>query len=106
MGADFPAPSTFFLPLLSCRSSHESPTSNWAEFCDPRVDKLASEAEAAQPTDPAAARRLWAQADRIVTNQAPYVPVYDEASPHSSPPGRELPRLPGVWTLLDQMWVR
>ena len=36
-GADFPAPSTFFLPLLSCRSSHESPTSNWAEFCDPRV---------------------------------------------------------------------
>jgi YVTN family beta-propeller protein len=106
-GADFPAPSTFFLPLLSCRSSHESPTSNWAEFCDPRVDKLASEAEAAQPTDPAAARRLWAQADRIVTNQAPYVPVYDQASAaFVSARVGNYQDSPGYGPLLDQMWVR
>ena len=46
-----------------------------ARLCDPHVDALASQAQAAQLTDPAAARRLWAQADRIVTDQAPYVPV-------------------------------
>ena len=74
-GADFPSPSTFFGPLLSCQSADEPGTSNWAGFCDPHVDALASQAQAAQLTDPAAARRLWAQADRIVTDQAPYVPV-------------------------------
>jgi ABC-type transport system substrate-binding protein len=39
------------------------------------VDALVSQAQAAQLTDPAAARRLWAQADRIVTDQAPYAPI-------------------------------
>ena len=106
-GADFPAPSTFFLPLLSCRSSHESPTSNWAEFCDPRVDQLTSEAQAAQVTDPATARRMWAQADRIATNQAPYVPVYDQASAaFVSPRVGNYQDSPGYGPLLDQTWVR
>lgn len=106
-GADFPAPSTFFLTLLSCHSSHEFGTGNWAEFCDPRVDKLVSEAEAAQPTDPAAARRMWAQADRIVTNQAPYVPVYDDSSAaFVSARVGNYQDSPEYGPLLDQMWVR
>ena len=72
-GADFPSASDFLPPLLSCRSFYQDPsnTSNYAEFCDPHVDKLASQAQAAQLTDPATARRLWAQVDRIVTDQAP-----------------------------------
>ena len=78
-GADFPAPSTFFGPLLSCPSADEPATSNWAGFCDPHVDTLASQAQAAQLTDPAAARRVWAWADRIVTHQAPYVPIFNVA---------------------------
>jgi len=105
---DFPAPSTFFLPLLSCHSSYQSATSNWAEFCDPHVDKLASQAQAAQLTDPAAARRLWAQADRIVTDQAPYVPVYNDASSAAfvSSRVRNYQESPEYGPLLDQMWVR
>jgi hypothetical protein len=43
-GADFPAPSTFFGPLLSCHMA-DMPDSNSAEFCDPRVDALASQAQ-------------------------------------------------------------
>jgi peptide/nickel transport system substrate-binding protein len=74
-GADYPAPSTFFGPLLSCQSADEPGTQNLARFCDPHVDALARQAQAVQLTDPAAARRLWAQADHIVTDQAPYVPV-------------------------------
>jgi YVTN family beta-propeller protein len=107
-GADFPAPSTFFLSL-TCRSFYENPayTANYAEYCSPRVDKLAAEAQAEQLTDPATARMLWAHVDRAVTDQAPWVPVFN-----------------GSWTvfvssrvgncqihanygpLLDQMWVR
>src|SRR4029077_1301416 len=76
-GADFPGPSTFFGPLLSCRSADEPGTSNWAGFCDPHVDALDSQAQAAQLTDPSATRRLWAQTARLVTDEAPYVPIYN-----------------------------
>ncbi len=94
-------------PLLSCQSADEPGTSNWAGFCDPHVDALASQARAAQLTDPAAARRLWAQADRIVTDQAPYVPVLNstDAGFVSSRVGN-YQESPVYSSLLDQMWVR
>jgi YVTN family beta-propeller protein len=108
-GADYPDPSSFFLPILSCRSFYRAPasTGNYAEFCDPRVDKLARQAQAAQLTDPAAARRLWAQVDRIVTDQAPWVPLLNQASTEfvSSRVGN-YQESPLYGPLLDQMWVR
>ena len=105
--ADFPSPSTFFGPLLSCQSADEPATSNWARFCDPHVDALVSQAQAAQLTDPATARRLWAQADRIVTDQAPYVPIDNGGTAGfvSSRAGN-YQASPMYGPLLDQMWVR
>ena len=105
--ADFPSPSTFFGPLLSCQSAAEPATNNWAGFCDPYVDTLASQAQAAQLTDPAAARRLWAQADRIVTDQAPYVPILNVSNAGfiSSRAG-DYQASPVYGPLLDQMWVQ
>jgi YVTN family beta-propeller protein len=106
-GADFPSPSTFFGPLLSCQSANEPVTNNWARFCDPHVDALTSQAQTAQLTDPAAARRLWAQADRIVTDQAPYVPIANGGTAGfvSSRAGN-YQESPVYGPLLDQMWVR
>ena len=78
-----------------------------AHFCDPHVDALARQAQAAQATDPAAARKLWAQADRIVTDQAPYVPVGNvpPAGFVSSRVGNY--QISPVYGLLPgQMWVR
>jgi len=107
--ADYPAAGTFFLPLLSCRSFNEDPTNtlNLAEYCDPRVDALAAKAEAAQLTDPAAARSLWAQVDRLVADQAPWVPVLNEARVGfvSSRVGN-FQDSPAYTYLVDQMWVR
>jgi ABC-type transport system substrate-binding protein len=104
--ADFPDPSTFFGPLLSCRSTDGS-GSNFAEFCDPRVDALASQAQAVQVTEPAAARNLWSQADQLVTDDAPYVPVYNatDAGFVSSRAGN-YQASPVYGPLLDQMWVQ
>jgi peptide/nickel transport system substrate-binding protein len=106
-GADFPDPSTFFGPLLSCQSADEPGTSNWPRFCDPQVDALASQAQAAQLTDPAAARSLWARADRIVTDQAPYVALLNQcmAGFVSSRVGN-YEESPVYGPLVDQMWVR
>jgi YVTN family beta-propeller protein len=106
-GADYPAPSTFFGPLLSCQSADEPGTQNLARFCDPHVDALARQAQAVQLTDPAAARRLWAQADHIVTDQAPYVPVLNVGTAGfvSSRAGN-YQESPVYGPLVDQMWVR
>jgi peptide/nickel transport system substrate-binding protein len=106
-GPDFPTPSSIFGPLLSCQSADEPSTTNWAGFCDPHLDALASQARAAQLTDPAAARGLWAQADRIVTDQAPYVPFFNfsEAGVVSSRVGN-YQQSPVYGPLLSQMWVR
>jgi YVTN family beta-propeller protein len=108
--ADIPTPSDFFFPVLSCHSFDQKPahTDNFAEFCDPRADQLAGTAQAAQQTDPAAARKLWAQVDRRVTDQAPWVPILnlDESVFVSARVGnyQDLPYYGGP--LVDQMWVR
>jgi len=107
--ADYPAAGTFFLPLLSCRSFNEDPTAtlNLAEYCDPRVDALAARAQAAQLTNPAAARSLWAQVDRLVTDQAPWVPVLNEAlAGFVSTRVGNYQQSPAYAYLVDQMWVR
>ena len=109
-GADFPAASNFFLPTLTCHSFYLDPTNtnNQAGFCDPQVDRLASKAQAAQLTDPAYARRLWAQVDRIVTNQAPWAPVDDESYSTGFVSARvgNYQDSPFYGPLVDQMWVR
>ena len=108
--ADIPTPSDYFLPVLTCRSFDQDPasTANLAEFCDPQADQLASKAQAAQQTDPAAARGVWAQADRVVTGLAPWVPIFNESGIWFVSARvrncQESPYYAGP--LLDQMWVR
>jgi YVTN family beta-propeller protein len=110
-GADYPTASEFFLPLLSCRSYYQdhnaSNTSNYAGFCDPHADQLASQAQAAQLTDPATARRRWAQVDRVVTDQAPWVPIlsFGDTTFVSARTGN-YQESPISGPLYDQMWVR
>ena len=108
--ADIPSASDFFLPELTCRSLYQDPasTANVAGFCEPQADKLASQAQAAQQTDPAAARKLWAKLDRLVTDQAPWVPILNASETVfvSARVGnyQESPSYGGP--LLDQLWIR
>jgi peptide/nickel transport system substrate-binding protein len=72
------------------------------------VDQLASQAQAAQQTDPAGARKLWAELDRTVTDQAPLAAVLNTSSTVfvSARVGnyQESPSYGGP--LLDQIWIR
>src|SRR5262249_7524246 len=108
-GADFPAASTFYSETLSCRSFYRDPTQtgNSSGFCDHHVDKLPSEPRPSQPTDPAAARRLWARVDHIITDEAPWVPVFNNALTFfvSARLGN-FQVSPEYGSLVDQMWVR
>jgi YVTN family beta-propeller protein len=102
-GSDFPSPSTFFVSALSCLSSASNP----AEYCDPGVDKLSSQAQAAELTDPAAARALWARVDHAVTDQAPWAPVFNSSwTVFVAARAGNCQVSTSYGPLLDQMWVR
>jgi YVTN family beta-propeller protein len=108
-GADFPTASGMIVPALSCGSFDQDPTNttNYAGFCDPHADQLASQAQAAQLTDPATARTLWAQVDHIITDQAPWAPIisFATASFVSARIGN-YQQSASLGPLLDEMWVR
>jgi ABC-type transport system substrate-binding protein len=109
--ADIPAASDFFLQTLTCRSFDRKSafTANIAQFCDPHVDQLVGQAQAVQQTDPAAARKLWASIDRLITDQAPWVPLYNESPVVFFASARVGNYQESTWyqgPLLDQIWVQ
>jgi len=76
---DYPAPSDFLNVLLGCGSirpgSDASP--NIAAFCDPSIQNLMTKAENLGVTNPPAANNIWAQVDHAMTDQAPWVDLYN-----------------------------
>ena len=107
---DFPAPSNFIGPLLTCRSfipASPSGNINAAEFCDPRIDAQVTRALARQTRPPGAASALWARIDHELVDQAPWVPLYNprELVVVSARVGNY--QFDPNWNLLvDQLWVR
>jgi ABC-type transport system substrate-binding protein len=106
-GADIPTVSNYFVPFLSCQSLHQASGNNASWYCNPHADQLASQAQALQVTDPAAARRAWAQLYRLVSNQAPVVPIFTGSiTVFVSARAANYQEQPIYGPLLDQIWVR
>ena len=106
-GADIPTVSNYFVPFLSCQSLHQSAANNLSWYCNPHADQLASQAQATQVTDPAAARRAWAQLYRLVSNQAPVVPIFTGSiTVFVSARAANYQEQPIYGPLLDQIWVK
>jgi peptide/nickel transport system substrate-binding protein len=76
---DYPAPSDFLNVLLGCGSIHpgSDASPNIAAFCDPSIQKLMTKAENLGVTNPPAANNIWAQVDHAMTDQAPWVDLYN-----------------------------
>jgi YVTN family beta-propeller protein len=106
---NYPAPSEYIKWFLSCQNfiPESSASPNWAEFCDPALDAQIGRALAAEGTNSPAASRMWAGADRIVTDQAPLVPLVDPAAVNFV--SRRVGNYqynPQLGILFDQLWVR
>jgi YVTN family beta-propeller protein len=100
--ADYPAPSTFFDPVVRCGGGV-----NFGGFCRPGIDRLADRAGALQATDPQAAADLWAKVDRRVTDAAPLVWLTSVNDVNfTSERLRNYQRNPQVGPLIGQLWVR
>ena len=67
--ADYPAASNFINEFFTCDAAL-TPRSG---FCDPQIDEMVEEATRVQIDDPFAAGALWAEIDRAIVDQAPYV---------------------------------
>lgn len=102
--ADFPAPSNFFVPLLTCAAVGSN---NAAAFCDPSIDRKIRRAGELEVSDPQSAIALWSTIDRDVMRQAPWAPYANGGQI-----GLVTRRVGNYqnslqWgPLFDQMWVR
>ena len=76
---DYPAASDFLVILLGCGSFHPNSNSspNIAEFCDKKIEAKMDQAGKQGITDPEGANKLWAQIDKDVTDQAPWVSMFN-----------------------------
>ena len=76
---DYPAASDFLDILLGCGSFHPNSNSspNIAEFCNKPIQAKMDQAGAMGLTDPTGANNLWAQVDKEVTDQAPWVSMFN-----------------------------
>ncbi|MDP9303057.1 MAG: ABC transporter substrate-binding protein [Actinomycetota bacterium] len=80
---------------------------NPARFCDRGIDEKAARALNLFATEPEGAVRMWAQLDRELVAQAPWVPLFNPRSPLlASKRVGNWQYHPYLNILLDQLWVR
>jgi peptide/nickel transport system substrate-binding protein len=105
---DYPAPSDFLNVLLGCGSIHKNSDAspNIAAFCDKAIQAKINQAESVEATDPTKAAQLWTEVDHEMTQQAPWVDLYNpkqidflSANVH----GYEWN--PQWYILIDQLWL-
>ena len=106
---DYPAASDFLNVLLGCSNfrpnSDASP--NISGFCNKGIQAQMDAASKLEATDPSAANNAWAAVDKAVTDQAPWIDMFNPKQIDF-----EAKRVHGYtwspewYTLLDQLWVQ
>jgi peptide/nickel transport system substrate-binding protein len=73
---DYPSTNSVFLAFL-CSSITANPKTNgnYAGLCDRRLDAQVARAESLETTSPASAAGAWRSADRMLTDDAPWLPM-------------------------------
>jgi peptide/nickel transport system substrate-binding protein len=106
---DYPAPSDFLNVLLGCGSIHpgSDASPNIAAFCDKSIQAQMTKAANLGTTNPAAANSIWAQVDHAVTDQAPWVDLYNPKQiDFLSKRVHGYQWNPQWYILIDQQWLK
>jgi DNA-binding SARP family transcriptional activator/ABC-type transport system substrate-binding protein/streptogramin lyase len=100
--ADFPLPSNFY-DLVSCAGAGYP-----LSYCNKDLDRRAAAAASQMQTDPGAALRAWTAINRVVTDQAPLVPVTNDVNwwLTSERVGNYQRGGVEIGPMLSQLWVR
>jgi peptide/nickel transport system substrate-binding protein len=105
---DYPAPSDFLNVLLGCGSIHPNSDAspNIAAFCDKSIQAQMDQAEA-MGTNPDAANAIWQKVDHEMTDQAPWVDLYNPKQiDFLSKRVGGYQWNPQWYILIDQLWVK
>ena len=98
---DYPQPGNYFDATVGCGASFYIP------YCNRTIQALADRARSLRRTDPAESLALWAQVDRMLTDDAAVVPMINRvATVVVSPQVGNVINRDGFGPLLDQMWLR
>jgi peptide/nickel transport system substrate-binding protein len=106
---DYPAASDFLNVLLGCGSihPHSDASPNIAAFCDKSIQAQMTQAGSLGQTNPASASNIWAQVDHAVTDQAPWVDLYNpKLIDFLSARVHGYQFNPQWYILIDQMWLK
>ena len=106
---DYPVPSDFLNVLLGCGSIHpgSDASPNIAAFCDQAIQAKMTQASSMQLTNLAGANDLWAQVDHEVTDQAPWVDLFNPKQiDFLSKRVGNYQWNPQWYILIDQLWVQ
>jgi peptide/nickel transport system substrate-binding protein len=105
---DYPAPSDFLNVLLGCGSIHPNSDAspNIAAFCDKKIQAQMTQAEN-QGDNPDAANAIWQKVDHEVTDQAPWVDLFNPKQiDFLSKRVGNYQWNPQWYILIDQLWVK
>jgi peptide/nickel transport system substrate-binding protein len=106
---DYPAASDFLNVLLGCGNVHQGSDAspNIAEFCDKTIQTQMDKAINLGVTDQDAANNLWAQVDHAVTDQAPWVDMFNpQQIDFLSKRVQGYQWNPQWYILIDQQWLK
>ena len=106
---DYPAASDFLNVLTGCGSihPHSDASPNIAAFCDKTIQAQMDKAMTLGQTDPTAANNIWAQVDHAVTDQAPWVDMYNPKQiDFLSSRVHGYQWNPQWYILIDQQWLK
>lgn len=106
---DYPAASDFLNVLLGCGSIHpgSDASPNIAAFCDKSIQAQMDKAEQLGVTNPTAANNIWAQVDHAMTDQAPWVDLYNPKQiDFLSKRVQGYQWNPQWYILIDQQWLK
>ncbi len=101
MAPDYPVAGNYYDAAAGCGAAI------WTPYCNREIQALADRARSLRRTDPAQSLALWAQVDRMLTDDAALVPLINRvATVVVSPQVGNVINRDGLGPLLDQMWLR
>ncbi len=106
---DYPAASDFLNVLLGCGSihPHSDASPNIAAFCNKTIQAQMDKAETLGQTNATEANSIWAQVDHAVTDQAPWVDLYNPKQiDFLSARVHGYQWNPQWYILIDQLWLK
>jgi peptide/nickel transport system substrate-binding protein len=106
---DYPTPSDFLNVLTGCGSihPHSDASPNIAAFCDKSIQAQMDKALTLGQTNPTEANNIWAQVDHAVTDQAPWVDMFNPKQiDFLSSRVQGYQWNPQWYILIDQQWLK